>query len=129
MIKISPNMMVNDVKQSLEFYRDVLGFQVHMIVPDAEAPIWASITRGQVEIMLQDKNNLIKEYPLLNEREIGGTFNLYIETDNIYELYESCKKNDVPIVKEMNKTFYGADEFGVQDKDGYLIVFAQQATE
>lgn len=125
MNKISPNLMVEDVKKTAEFYQNVLGFDIGMAVPDEDNPVWASLSRGNVEVMLQEKKSLAGEYSVFSGREVGGTFNLYIETNDIQNLYDACKSNNVPIVKDMNKTFYGADEFAIQDPNGYVLVFAQ----
>ncbi|MHC1683121.1 MAG: VOC family protein [Clostridiaceae bacterium] len=125
MNKLSPNLMVEDVKNSIKFYEN-LGFQVGMAVPDENNPIWAAMSNNEVEIMLQQRSSLEEEYNLLEGKSTGGTFTLFIETNNIDQLYKSCKTNEVKIIKEMNKTFYGTQEFAVVDINNYIIVFSQK---
>ncbi|MGC4085823.1 MAG: hypothetical protein QM736_27785 [Vicinamibacterales bacterium] len=51
--KLTPNLIVADVVRSLAFYVDVLGFSRGMTVPDAEPFVFASVTSGTVEYLLQ----------------------------------------------------------------------------
>lgn len=125
MNKLSPNLMVEDVKVSVELYKK-LGFKVSMAVPDENNPIWAAITNNEVEIMLQQRSSLEEEYEYLAGKNTGGTFTLFIETDNIDELYDICKTNEIKIIKDMYKTFYGTQEFAILDNDNYILVFSQK---
>lgn len=54
MKKLSPNLFVTNVKESIAFY-EKFGFKAEQAIPDAENPFWASIASGDVEIMLQEK--------------------------------------------------------------------------
>ncbi|MHC1683054.1 MAG: VOC family protein [Clostridiaceae bacterium] len=125
MNKLSPNLMVEDVKNSVELYKK-LGFKISMAVPDENNPIWAAITNNEVEIMLQQRNSLEEEYEYLSGKNTGGTFTLFIETSNIDELYNICKTNEIRIIKDMHKTFYGTQEFAILDNDNYILVFSQK---
>lgn len=125
MNKLSPNLMVEDVKSSVELYKK-LGFEISMAVPDEINPIWTAITNNEVEIMLQQRSSLEEEYEYLAGKNTGGTFTLFIETSNIDELYNTCKTNEIEIIKDMNKTFYGTQEFAILDNDNYILVFLQK---
>ena len=48
--KLTPNLIVSSVERSLAFYRDVLGFQAGMTVPDQAPFAFASVQSGLVEI-------------------------------------------------------------------------------
>jgi len=61
MKKLSPNLFVTSVKESIAFY-EKFGFKTEQVVPDAEKPIWASVTSGDVEIMLQDKDSGMQKF-------------------------------------------------------------------
>jgi len=126
MNKLSPVLMVDDVKKSIEFYKNVLGFAVTMVFPDESNPGFAGLANGQVEIMLQQRASLEEEYPIFSGKALGGTFTLFIETASISSLYDACKSSNSKIVKDMHKTFYGTDEFAVADNDGYVVVFSQK---
>ncbi len=85
---------------------------------------WAMIKNENVEIMLQREDSLIEELSEFKGMKIGGTFTLYINIQNVKSFYEKIK-NKVEVVKEMYKTFYGADEFVIKDLNGYIIYFAK----
>lgn len=125
MKKLSPNLFVTSVKESILFY-EKLGFQVEQIIPDAENPIWASVVSGDVEIMLQEKNSGTKEFTILAGKELGATLTLFMETENLEENYVAIKENNYKIVNDMHKTFYGTREFAVQDPDGYICVLGEK---
>lgn len=125
MKKLSPNLFVINIKESILFY-EKLGFKVEQIIPDAENPIWASVVSGDVEIMLQEKNSGTKEFTILAGKELGATLTLFMETENLEENYVAVKENNYKIVNDMHKTFYGTREFAVQDPDGYICVLGQK---
>lgn len=125
MKKLSPNLFVTNIKESILFY-EKLGFKVEQIIPDAEHPIWASVVSGDVEIMLQEKNSGTKEFTILVGKELGATLTLFMETENLEENYVAMKENNYKIVNDIHNTFYGTREFAVQDPDGYICVLGQK---
>ncbi len=125
MIKLSPNLFVTSVKESIAFY-EKFGFKAEQVIPDAEKPIWASVASGNVEIMLQEKNSGIQEFAPLAGKQLGATLTLFMQTENIENNYNAAKTNNFKIVNDLHKTFYGTSEFAVQDPDGYICVFASK---
>lgn len=135
MQKITPNIMVADVNATINYYKEKLGFQLLMGVDEKKEVemgdsaikktlTWAMIKKDEVEIMLQRKDSLIEEQPEFKGLKIGGTFTLYISMKDVKSFYETIK-DKVKIVKEIHKTFYGADEFVIKDLNGYIIYFAE----
>ncbi|MBP5504049.1 MAG: VOC family protein [Bacteroidales bacterium] len=125
MIKLSPNLFVTSVKESIAFY-EKFGFKAEQVIPDAENPIWASVASGNVEIMLQEKNSGMQEFAPLAGKQLGATLTLFMQTENIENNYNAAKTNNFKIVNDLHKTFYGTSEFAVQDPDGYICVFASK---
>ncbi|KKU10029.1 MAG: hypothetical protein UX14_C0028G0012, partial [Parcubacteria group bacterium GW2011_GWF1_45_5] len=56
--------------------------------------------------------------------KIGGTFTMYISMQDVKTFYGKIK-DKVEIIKNIHKTFYGADEFVIKDLNGYIIYFAE----
>lgn len=123
MKKLSPNLFVTSVKESIAFY-EKFGFKAEQVVPDADNPVWASVASGNVEIMLQDKDSGMQEFAPLSGKPLGATLTLFMETENLEENYAAVKSNNFKIVNDLHQTFYGTSEFAVQDPDGYILVFA-----
>jgi uncharacterized glyoxalase superfamily protein PhnB len=124
--KLTPNIMVEDVNRTINFYKDLLGFELLANVPEEGQFAWAMLKRDGVEMMFQARTSLEEEIPALKQREIGGALTLYIEVADVEELYTHLKES-ITIVQDMHTTFYGAQEFAVQDCNGFILSFAETA--
>ena len=132
--KLTTNMMVEDVSRTVDFYSEVLGFELVMGVPENSQEIVTTRQKGQalgfaimkcgnIEMMFQTKQSLAKEIPEFEGMEIGGALTFYIEVQDVKGLYAKLK-DKVTIVKDMQKTFYGMQEFYIRDCNGYILTFA-----
>lgn len=126
MKSLSPNLMVNDVNQTIDFYVNILGFTKLVTVPESGKLDWGMVQNGTVTFMFQETKNIKAEYPLLEKFEKGGGLTFYINVINVQEVFDSLK-DKVEIVKEMHKTFYGATDFAIEDINGYILTFSQSA--
>lgn len=122
MNSISPNIFVTDIKQTIDFYSQ-LGFNVVMTVPEQGDFIWAMMTCGNVNFMFQTFESLGDELPTIS-RQNGGSLLLYIQTTEIRKFFDQIK-DKVKVIKGLEKTFYGATEFSIEDNNGYLLTFAE----
>lgn len=132
--KITPNIMVADVNATIDYYKQNLEFEFVMGVDenkevkmknfDDSTLTWAMLKKYNVEIMLQRADSLVEELPEFKGLKIGGTFTLYISMQDTKIFYNKIK-DKVDIIKDIHKTFYGADEFVIKDLNGYIIYFAE----
>ncbi|MGP2655616.1 VOC family protein [Malaciobacter sp. WC5094] len=136
MKSLSPNLAVKDIKESVAYYQNNFGFEIEMLVDSLQEDfnpvvkedkeyIWALIKKGDVSLMLQEKNSM--------KEDIGNFFNdisasitLYIEVDDVESLYEKVKEN-VDILKPVYETWYGQKEFYIKDINGYILGFSSKA--
>ena len=126
MIKtMTPNLMVQDVNRSVEFYRGVLGFELIASVPDSGKLDWAWMKHGSVELMFQTATSLAQDLPEFKGKPIGATQTLYTKVQGVKQLFAQIK-NKANIVLGLRTTFYGMEEFSIKDPDGYLITFASE---
>lgn len=123
--KLTPNLMVSDIGESLRFYRG-LGFEAVMQVPDDNAPEFAILKTGSVELMLQTQSSLETDIPAVGARSIASSCILYVDVDDVHALHESLSTS-AKVVHPLRETFYGATEFYVEDPDGYVVGFAEHA--
>ena len=70
--KLIPNLMVQDVNRTIEFYQVFLGFELVQTVPEAGQFEWASMQCGAVEIMFQAESSLTQDIPALRGMEMEG---------------------------------------------------------
>jgi len=121
---ITTNIMVKNVKETIEFYEEKLGFQKVLSVPEeGEILNFAIIAKDNITIMFQEQNNLTEEYPTLKVENIKPTFTLFITVENVQKLYEDLK-DKVEIAKELHKTFYGKDEFAIFDNNKNILTIS-----
>ncbi|NLM09203.1 MAG: bleomycin resistance family protein [Clostridiaceae bacterium] len=123
MNSLTPNLMVEDVNKTIEYYEKVLGFELSMNVPKTGKFDWAMMKHENVEIMFQERNNLIEEYPVLNEKTPGGGLTFYIRVKDVKKLHDELKEK-ANIVLDLQKTFYGTEEFAIIDINGYILTFS-----
>jgi len=87
--KLAPNLMVEDVNRIVEFYQEVLEFEfVRGVIEEIQEIVtswqkdrlrdYAMMKCGDVEIMFQAKRSMTEALPVLRDKEIGGTFTLYL---------------------------------------------------
>ncbi|MEN8124178.1 MAG: VOC family protein [Bacteroidota bacterium] len=122
MDSISPNIFVKDINETIKFYQ-YLGFRVVMTVPEQGDLVWVMMTCGNVNFMFQTFDSLGSELPTIS-RQNGGSLLLYIQIKEI-RLFHDKIKNKVNVIKGLEKTFYGATEFSIQDINGYILTFAE----
>ncbi|MEN8186900.1 MAG: VOC family protein [Bacteroidota bacterium] len=122
MDSISPNIFVRDINETIKFYQ-LLGFKVLMKVPEQGDLVWVMMSCGDVTFMFQTFESLGSDLPAIS-RQNGGSLLLYIQTKEIRLFYEKIK-DKVNVIKGLEKTFYGATEFSIQDINGYILTFAE----
>lgn len=125
MKSLTANLMVADVNETVDFYRDVLGFQLVMSLPEGGNYDWAMMSNGGAQIMFQALDSLVEEYPAFSDSAVGGSLVLFIVLEGIDEFHESIK-DKAKIVVDLHDTFYGMREFAIEDNNGYVLTFAEE---
>lgn len=129
-----PELLVSNIKNSLQFYRDVLGFKVEF---ERQEDRFAYLSFYGSELMIEEyiereghTSSWVVE-PLDTPR--GRGMNLQIVCPNAAELVTRLEKADVALRKSIEECWYrdndilhGQRNFLVQDPDGYLLRFAEK---
>jgi uncharacterized glyoxalase superfamily protein PhnB len=74
--------------------------------------------------MFQARASLVGELPAWKDRPVGGALTLYIDLEGVEALYEEVRRN-ASVVKDLHDTFYGTQEFSIEDCNGYILTFAE----
>ena len=122
---LMPNLMVKDVFKTVDFYQNILGFNVLATVPEKSPFVFAIVNANNVVISFQEEKSIKEEYPQLEKYPQGGCLTLYIHVTDVNGLYERVK-GKATIAKEMHKTLQGSTDFAIEDCNGYILTFAQQ---
>ena len=117
---LSPLLAVRNVKDTIEFYKNILGFETGMVFPDEINPEYADLSKdGMVMMFLLAKNMGIG-----SDEKLGIGVNLYMEIDgDIDEYYAELKNKSVKIVYDINDEHFGIRDFSIEDIDGYQLTF------
>jgi len=141
MKKLFPNIMVKNVQKTVAFYEKNLGFKLEMSVPEEaenmkdsnvffepidpdKKYLYALMKNENVEIAFQEEESLKKDVPALQDNTVGFSGTLYIEVENVEDLYQSIK-DTVEVLKEPFTTWYGMRELYVRDLNGYILTLAE----
>lgn len=123
MESLSPNIFVENMNETLDFYRSI-GFQLEMTVPETGNDfVWAMMMNGEVTFMFQTLASLGEELPHIS-RKSGGSLLFYIKLKKVREFFELIK-DKVTVLKPLETTFYGATEFAILDNNNYVLTFAE----
>ena len=123
---LTPNLLVDDMDRTIDFYTNVLRFEILATVPEAAPFNWAMLKRDGVSLMFQTRASLSEEIPGFATVPVGGSQTFYIDVDQVEPLYQSLKGR-VTVVQDLHTAFYGAREFAFRDCNGYVLVFAETA--
>jgi catechol 2,3-dioxygenase-like lactoylglutathione lyase family enzyme len=130
---LTPELYCSDIKISLAFYEDTLGFTIQY---QREEERFVMLERQGAQIMLEEMaNDAINRTWIMAplEKPFGRGINLEIKTLNIVELYEQVQKSNATIFLPMEKKSYQTGEvnvcnqqFIVLDPDGYMLRFSEE---
>lgn len=130
-----------DMKASVAFYRDKLGFEMKESWPDEKAPMWCNMVLGGQSVMLgaaMDPDQVagmcgsepgeaelyVKLAKDFRAHRAGVGISLYLEVPDIDAYDKQIRKKGIkPLRKEPKTQFYGIRESLVDDPDGYRVVF------
>ena len=119
MNKVIPVLYTTLLRETMDFYCSILGFQCDGFEPDFG---WATVSKDGVEIMLTLPNEHMEfEAPIF-------TGSLYIKTNRIDSIWSDVK-DKVKVSYPLETFEYGMKEFGCFDNNGYLIQFGEEIVE
>lgn len=122
---ISPTLAVRNMKQTIHFYRDSLGFKMGMAFPDADNPEYVDLSKDGMVIMFIKAKNI----GIGAEEKLGIGVNLYMQIDgNIDDYHNELKNKGVKIVVDIKDEPFGIRDFTIEDIDGYRLTFNQVST-
>lgn len=129
-----PEFDVFNLKESLHFYIDLIGFNV---VYERIEDKFAFIEFEDVQIMLQEINKSENKWETAKlEYPLGRGINFQIDVINIDKIYNRLKESKYKIFVDIEEHWYrkdnvlmGCKEFLVQDPNGYVLRFSKDLEE
>jgi predicted enzyme related to lactoylglutathione lyase len=117
--KMSPQLLVEDIDRSIDFYTKKLGFDIDFRYQD----FYVGISKDGYSIHLKSGNSPI------DKRKNRGTdvdLDILFSVIGIDDLYREILKESVEIVQPVRDMPYGR-EFYIADPDNNLIAFTEEA--
>jgi len=119
---ISATLAARNMKETIEFYKNSLGFSMGMAFPDASNPEYVDLAKDGMALMFIPAESI----GIGNEKKLGIGVNLYMNIDgDIDEYYDELKKRGVKITVDIKDEPYGIRDFTVEDVNGYKLTFNQ----
>jgi uncharacterized glyoxalase superfamily protein PhnB len=121
--KITPVLLVDDVESCVRFWKERMGFEVAIEVPEGDKIGFVSLQKAGVELMYQSHASVEKDSSFSAQGYAKGPSFLYIEVDSLDDVIAATK--GASVVMPERTAFYGAREIGVKDPAGHVLTFAQ----
>ena len=116
---LHPILWTENLDETIGFYLHILGFSLNERNDDWQ---WASLQKEGIEIMISKPN----QHEKLSGIGFSGSF--YFNVENVDDLWEDLKMK-ANICYEIETFEWGMREFAVYDNNGYILQFAQPASE
>ncbi len=126
-IPLTPELKCDDYQTSLEFYKDVLGFDV---LYNREEEGFAMLEHQGARLMIDSLAVCDRFVDGEIKKPYGQGVSMQILTTDVQGLYDKVSSVNWDIFLEMEEKWYRADDievgnkqFLVQDPDGYVLRF------
>ena len=121
--KITPVLLVEEIEPCVKFWKEQLGFEVAIEVPEGNKIGFVSLQKAGVEVMYQSYASVEKDSSFTVQGYAKGPTFLYVEVDSLDDVIAATK--GARVVMAERTAFYGAREIGVRDPAGHVLTFAQ----
>jgi uncharacterized glyoxalase superfamily protein PhnB len=129
-----------DLKKTIAFYKDLLGFELEQCWPDEKAPMWANLMMGSQSVMVgqsmpgDSAGQFCAGDPAAEKRfreiaddlaknKSGVGIATYVMVPDVDKYHAALVKKGVAIVTPPKSQFYGIRDITVRDPDGFTFMF------
>lgn len=115
---IAPQLRTTDMRSSISFYTEKLGFSVEFNFED----FYVGISAGDQSFHLKLVDEPDPSIPYVDD---GGHLHLYFETDDVAAVANRLKDNGVLLVKDVHETAWQTREIVLNDDQGHTLYFGE----
>jgi len=119
---LSPTLAVRNMKETIAFYKNALGFKTGMMFPDANNPEYADLSKDDMVLMIIPAANC----GIGAGEKLGTGVNFYLQIDG--DIDEYCREvngKGAKIIADLKDEPFGIRDFTVEDVNGYQLTFNQ----
>ncbi len=117
-IRNTPHLPVNNLKQTIEYYRDTLGFNDEWTTNEKDG----GISRNEMRLLFEEDPEFVKD--INNDKH---RLPLMWLVENINEVYTEFLEKKIIIADRLRLHPYGLREFAFIDINGYYVRIAEAA--
>ena len=122
-----PMLNIRDIEESLRFYQSALGFEVVSDKAAVKEWRWATIRSGNTELMLAETGQAPVFAKGIDPQEtVSWPALFYFYPESVEELHAHVVGRGYRPT-EIITTIYGMKEFSLQDPDGHMLSFGEEA--
>ena len=118
LIGIAPQFLVDDLRGSIGYYRECLGFTVDFTYED----FYASVSRDGCAIHLKAAPKSTADRVHRRQHE---HLDAYIAVQNAVALHDELRSRGARIAKPLEERPWSCRDFHVEDQDGYILCFSE----
>jgi catechol 2,3-dioxygenase-like lactoylglutathione lyase family enzyme len=116
LIGIAPQFLVDDLERSIDYYRRCLGFELDFCYEG----FYASVSRDGWPIHLKCAADR-------SHRKQNEHLDAYIAVSNAADLHDELQTRGAIVTKPLEERPWSCRDFYVEDPDGYILCFSEQA--
>jgi catechol 2,3-dioxygenase-like lactoylglutathione lyase family enzyme len=124
-IAAEPELFVADIKASLDFFTQKLGFAIAFTY--GEPPFYAQVKRDGAQLNLKCLDSPAINPELRDREELLSAAMTVGSADEIKQLFLEFQSANVAFFQTLKKQPWGARNFIIKDPDGNLLLFAGPA--
>lgn len=138
---LSVSFTCKDLKRSLAFYEETLGFEVENVWPSREAPLWVNLMMQSQSLMLGQQTSAEQALEMcagadparqqvvramaedLARSKPGAGVTVYVRVLDVDAHHALLARKGLKDLCPPQSQFYGIRDFPVRDPDGYHVFF------
>jgi uncharacterized glyoxalase superfamily protein PhnB len=124
-VTVEPQLFVADIKASLEFFTQKLGFSIAFTY--GEPPFYAQVRRDAAQLNLKHIDSPVINPELRDREQLLSASATVGTSDAIKQLFLEFQSANVTFVQTLKQQPWGARNFVIKDPDGNLLLFAGPA--
>ena len=121
-IAAEPELFVTDIKASLDFFTQKLGFAIAFTY--GEPPFYAQVKRDGAQLNLKCLDSPAINPELRDREELLSAAMTVGSADEIKQLFLEFQSANVAFFQPLKEQPWGARNFIIKDSDGNLLLFA-----
>lgn len=107
-----------DATAMIDYLTDTFGFEATAVYRDGDVVVHAQLDWPEGGGVMFGDNPASRAW-----HQQPGTAGAYVVTDRVTQVYQRALAHGATIIRELNETDYGSDEFAVRDPEGNLWSF------